>query len=161
MTEQLVTTVSVSKQGNILVATVDNPPVNALSHSVRAGLIEAVKVLEADAEARAMVIVCEGRTFIAGADIHEFKKPMVAPLLGEVIDTLDAATKPIIAAIHGTALGGGLEVALACSYRIALDGAKVGLPEVKLGILPGSGGTVRLPRLAGVEQALTDRKSVV
>jgi 3-hydroxyacyl-CoA dehydrogenase len=102
-----------------------------------------------------MVVICEGRTFIAGADIHEFKKPMVAPLLGEVIDTLDAATKPIIAAIHGTALGGGLEVALACSYRIALDGAKVGLPEVKLGILPGSGGTVRLPRLAGVEQALT------
>ncbi|MBB6465274.1 3-hydroxyacyl-CoA dehydrogenase [Aminobacter lissarensis] len=154
MTELLATTVSVTKQGNILVATVDNPPVNALSHSVRSGLIEAVKALESDAEARAMVIVCEGRTFIAGADIHEFKKPMVAPLLGEVIDTLDAATKPIVAAIHGTALGGGLEVALACSYRIALEGSKVGLPEVKLGILPGSGGTVRLPRLAGVEQAL-------
>lgn len=154
MTELLAKTVSVAKQGNILVATVDNPPVNALSHSVRAGLIEAVKALESDAEARAMIIVCEGRTFIAGADIHEFKKPMVAPLLGEVIDTLDAATKPIVAAIHGTALGGGLEVALACSYRIALDGSKVGLPEVKLGILPGSGGTVRLPRLAGVEQAL-------
>lgn len=154
MTEQLVKTVSVVKQGNILVATVDNAPVNALSHSVRVGLIEAVKALESDAEARAMVILCEGRTFIAGADIHEFKKPMVAPLLGEVIDTLDAATKPIVAAIHGTALGGGLEVALACSYRIALEGSKVGLPEVKLGILPGSGGTVRLPRLAGVEQAL-------
>lgn len=154
MTEQLVKTVSVAKQGNILVATVDNAPVNALSHSVRVGLIEAVKALESDAEARAMVILCEGRTFIAGADIHEFKKPMVAPLLGEVIDTLDAATKPIVAAIHGTALGGGLEVALACSYRIALEGSKVGLPEVKLGILPGSGGTVRLPRLAGVEQAL-------
>lgn len=154
MTELLAKTVSVAKQGNILVATINNPPVNALSHSVRAGLIEAVWTLEDDAEARAMVIVCEGRTFIAGADIHEFKKPMVAPLLGEVIDTLDGATKPIIAAIHGTALGGGLEVALACSYRIALEGSKVGLPEVKLGILPGSGGTVRLPRLAGVEQAL-------
>lgn len=154
MTEQLVKTVSVVKQGNILVATVDNAPVNALSHSVRVGLIEAVKALENDTEARAMVILCDGRTFIAGADIHEFKKPMVAPLLGEVIDTLDAATKPIVAAIHGTALGGGLEVALACSYRIALEGSKVGLPEVKLGILPGSGGTVRLPRLAGVEQAL-------
>ncbi|MCX8570096.1 MULTISPECIES: 3-hydroxyacyl-CoA dehydrogenase NAD-binding domain-containing protein [Hyphomicrobiales] len=154
MTEQLVKTVSVVKQGNILVATVDNAPVNALSHSVRVGLIEAVKALESDTEARAMVILCDGRTFIAGADIHEFKKPMVAPLLGEVIDTLDAATKPIVAAIHGTALGGGLEVALACSYRIALEGSKVGLPEVKLGILPGSGGTVRLPRLAGVEQAL-------
>ncbi|MEO5323583.1 3-hydroxyacyl-CoA dehydrogenase NAD-binding domain-containing protein [Mesorhizobium sp. CC13] len=155
MTELLAKTVSVAKQGNILVATVDNPPVNALSHSVRSGLIEAVKALESNADARAMVILCEGRTFIAGADIHEFKKPMVAPLLGEVIDTLDAATKPIVAAIHGTALGGGLEVALACSYRIALEGSKVGLPEVKLGILPGSGGTVRLPRLAGVEQALT------
>jgi len=154
MTELLADTVSLAKQGNILVATVDNPPVNALSHSVRAGLIKAVKALESDAAARAMVIVCEGRTFIAGADINEFKKPMVAPLLGEVIDTLDAATKPIVAAIHGTALGGGLEVALACSYRIALECAKVGLPEVKLGILPGSGGTVRLPRLAGVEQAL-------
>ncbi|WAX93546.1 3-hydroxyacyl-CoA dehydrogenase NAD-binding domain-containing protein [Aminobacter sp. NyZ550] len=154
MTELLARTVSVAKQGNILVATVDNPPVNALSHSVRSGLIEAVKALESDAEAHAMVIVCDGRTFIAGADIHEFKEPMVAPLLGEVIDTLDAATKPIVAAIHGTALGGGLEVALACSYRIALEGSKVGLPEVKLGILPGSGGTVRLPRLAGVEQAL-------
>lgn len=155
MTEQLVQTVSVAKQGNILVATVDNPPVNALSHSVRAGLIAAVNALESDADARAMVIVCEGRTFIAGADIHEFKKPMLAPLLGEVIETLDSATKPIVAAIHGTALGGGLEVALACSYRVALEGAKVGLPEVKLGILPGSGGTVRLPRLIGVEQALT------
>lgn len=154
MTELLAKTVSVAKQGNILVATINNPPVNALSHSVRAGLIEAVWTLEDDAEARAMVIICEGRTFIAGADIHEFKKPMVAPLLGEVIDTLDGATKPIIAAIHGTALGGGLEVALACSYRIALEGSTVGLPEVKLGILPGSGGTVRLPRLAGVEQAL-------
>ncbi|MRX35842.1 3-hydroxyacyl-CoA dehydrogenase NAD-binding domain-containing protein [Aminobacter sp. MDW-2] len=154
MTELLARTVSVAKQGNILVATVDNPPVNALSHSVRSGLIKAVKALESDAGARAMVILCEGRTFIAGADITEFKKPMVAPLLGEVIDTLDAATKPIVAAIHGTALGGGLEVALACSYRIAVESAKVGLPEVKLGILPGSGGTVRLPRLAGVEQAL-------
>ena len=92
MTEQLVKTVSVAKHGNILVATVDNPPVNALSHSVRAGLIDAVQALESDAEARAMVIVCAGRTFIAGADIHEFKKPMMEPLLGEVIETLDAAT---------------------------------------------------------------------
>lgn len=154
MTELLARSVSIVRQGDILIAAVDNPPVNALSHSVRAGLIEAVRMLEGDADARAMVIICRGRTFIAGADIHEFNKPMVPPLLGEVIDRLDAATKPIIAAIHGTALGGGLEVALACSYRIALKGARVGLPEVKLGILPGSGGTVRLPRLVGVEQAL-------
>ncbi|MGJ4859903.1 3-hydroxyacyl-CoA dehydrogenase NAD-binding domain-containing protein [Labrys sp. La1] len=154
MTELLARSVSIVRQGDILLAAVDNPPVNALSYSVRAGLIEAVRMLEGDADARAMAIICRGRTFIAGADIHEFNKPMVPPLLGEVIDRLDAATKPIIAAIHGTALGGGLEVALACSYRIALEGARVGLPEVKLGILPGSGGTVRLPRLVGVEQAL-------
>lgn len=154
MMELLAGSVSLARHGSVLLAIVDNPPVNALSHSVRAGLVEAVEVLEGEAQARAMVILCRGRTFIAGADIREFSQPMMAPLLGEVIERLDAATKPIIAAIHGTALGGGLEVALACSYRIAIDGARVGLPEVKLGILPGSGGTVRLPRLVGVEQAL-------
>lgn len=155
MTKLDARTVSVAKRGSLLVATIDNPPVNALSHSVRAGLLEAANALESDADARAMVIICKGRTFIAGADIHEFKRPMQAPLLGEVIERLDAATKPIVAAIHGTALGGGLEVALACSYRIALDQARVGFPEVKLGILPGSGGSVRLPRLIGVAPALT------
>lgn len=149
------TTVSLGRRGAILIATVDNPPVNALSHSVRAGLIDAVSVLEADAEASALVIVCAGRTFIAGADIREFKAPMQAPLLGEVIEKLDACGKPIVAAMHGTALGGGLEIALACSYRIAAKDARLGLPEVKLGILPGSGGIVRLPRLIGVDAALT------
>lgn len=148
-------TVSLERQGAILIATVDNPPVNALSHSVRWGLVEAVSTLEADADAKALVIVCAGRTFIAGADIREFKAPMQAPLLGEVIERLDACPKPIVAAMHGTALGGGLEIALACSYRIAAGDARLGLPEVKLGILPGSGGIVRLPRLIGVEAALT------
>lgn len=149
------TTVSLERQGAILIATVDNPPVNALSHSVRTGLIDAVSALEADAEASALVIVCAGRTFIAGADIREFKAPMQAPLLGEVIEKLDACGKPIVAAMHGTALGGGLEIALACSYRIAAKDARLGLPEVKLGILPGSGGIVRLPRLIGIDAALT------
>jgi 3-hydroxyacyl-CoA dehydrogenase len=148
-------TVALSKVGNVLVATVDNPPVNALSQPVRAGLIAAVDALQSDADISAMVIVCEGRTFIAGADIREFDKPMQEPLLGAVIDKLDGCSKPIVAAIHGTALGGGLEVSMACSYRVALDSARMGLPEVTLGILPGSGGTVRLPRLIGVEPALT------
>jgi 3-hydroxyacyl-CoA dehydrogenase len=149
------TAVSLERQGEILIATIDNPPVNALSHPVRAGLIEAVSALETDAEAKALVIVCAGRTFVAGADIREFRAPMQAPLLGEAIDRLDACAKPIVAAMHGTALGGGLEIALACSYRIAAKDARLGLPEVKLGILPGSGGIVRLPRLIGVDAALT------
>lgn len=141
--------------GETLIATVDNPPVNALSHAVRAGLVEAIDQLECDETAKALIIICTGRTFIAGADIREFNKPPVEPRLGAVIDRLDRCKKPVIAAIHGTALGGGLEVALACSYRVALSSAKFGLPEVKLGLLPGSGGIVRLPRLIGIDDALT------
>ncbi len=147
-------TVSLEKIGRILVATVDNPPVNALSHSVRAGLADAVAALEADGEADALVIICNGRTFIAGADIREFGKPPLEPRLGQVIEALDRCSKPVIAAIHGTALGGGLEIALACSYRVAVAGARFGFPEVKLGLLPGAGGCVRLPRLVGVEKAI-------
>lgn len=152
VTEQ---TVHVERHGAVLVAVVDNPPVNALSHSVRAGLLDAVESFERDDASHAMVILCAGRTFIAGADIREFNKPLQEPRLGTLIDRLDACAKPTVAAIHGTALGGGLEIGLACSYRIALDSARLGLPEVKLGLLPGSGGTVRLPRLIGVEHALT------
>lgn len=147
-------TVSLERTGSILVARIDNPPVNALSHSVRAGLADAVAALEADAQAKALVIICEGRTFIAGADIREFGKPPLEPRLGQVIDALDRCTKPVIAALHGTALGGGLEIALACSFRIADAGTRLGFPEVKLGILPGAGGCVRLPRLVGVEKAI-------
>lgn len=147
--------VACEERGHVLVATVDNPPVNALSHAVRSGLVDAIEQLESSPSLRALVIVCSGKTFIAGADLREFGKPLQEPRLGSVIDRLDRCDKPVVAALHGTALGGGLEVALACSYRVASPTARMGLPEVKLGLLPGSGGTVRLPRLIGVEAALT------
>src|SRR5690606_7547302 len=118
------------------------------------GLQKSFAAAEADAGVQAVVLVCEGNTFIAGADIKEFGKPPVAPSLPEVIEIIEACNKPSVAVIHGTALGGGLEVALGCHYRIARRDAKVGLPEVKLGLLPGAGGTQRLPRLAGVAKAL-------
>ena len=141
-------------QGEIALITVNNPPVNALGHAVREGLLQAFQNAEADTQVRAVVLVCEGNTFIAGADIREFGKPPQAPSLPEVIEVIEGCSKPSVAVIHGTALGGGLEVALGCHYRIARKDAKVGLPEVKLGLLPGAGGTQRLPRLAGVEKAL-------
>jgi len=133
---------------------IDNPPVNALGHAVRSGIVAALEAAEADSGAAAIVLAGAGRTFPAGADIREFGKPPQPPSLPEVIDALESAAKLTVAAIHGNALGGGLEVALGCDYRIAAAGAKVGLPEVKLGLLPGAGGTQRLPRLIGVEPAL-------
>ncbi len=145
--------VSYTLEGNIGVVSVNNPPVNALSQPVRQGLLDAAAAAEADAS-EAVVIVCDGRTFIAGADITEFGKPPAEPWLPEVFDRIEALDKPVIAAIHGTALGGGFETALSAHYRCALPSAKVGLPEVKLGLLPGAGGTQRAPRLAGVEAAL-------
>jgi 3-hydroxyacyl-CoA dehydrogenase len=138
----------------IAVVTVDNPPVNALRHEVRAGLAEALRQAREDASVAAVVIVCAGRTFFAGADITEFGQPPQAPGLGEVIAEIEAMPKSVVAALHGTALGGGLEVALACHFRVAVPTARVGLPEVKLGLLPGAGGTQRLPRLVGPEKAL-------
>ncbi len=138
---------------NIGVITIENPPVNALSHALRQGLQDAVKAAQNDAS-EALVIVCAGRTFIAGADITEFGKPPQSPSLPDVLATLESSRKLVVAAIHGTALGGGFETALACHYRCALPSAKVGLPEVKLGILPGAGGTQRVPRIAGVKAAL-------
>lgn len=146
--------VQLERRGEIALVTVDNPPVNALGHAVRAGLLAAFQQAEADPQVRAVVLVCTGRTFMAGADIREFGKPPQSPSLPEVVDCLEGASKPSVAVIHGTALGGGLEVALACHYRIARRDAQVGLPEVKLGLLPGAGGTQRLPRLAGVAKAL-------
>ena len=140
--------------GSIAVVTVNNPPVNALSHAVREGIVEAFEAAGSDASVDAIVLACAGRTFIAGADITEFGKPLKQPDLRAMHEVMDAAPKLTVAAIHGTALGGGLETALACHYRIALDSARVGLPEVNLGLLPGAGGTQRLPRLAGVEPAL-------
>jgi 3-hydroxyacyl-CoA dehydrogenase len=146
--------VALEKRNSVSIITVDSPPVNALSHAVRSGLADALRQALADSATESIVLRCKGRTFIAGADITEFGKPPKEPLLGAVIEAYDASTKPVVAAIHGTALGGGLEVALGCNYRVASPDAKCGLPEVKLGILPGAGGTQRLPRLVGVEKAL-------
>ncbi len=145
--------VSYELVGNIGVISVNSPPVNALSQAVREGILNAVNAAQEDGS-EAIVLRCEGRTFIAGADITEFGKPPMEPGLPEVLGAIENSKKPVIAAIHGTALGGGFEVALACHYRCAIASAKVGLPEVKLGLLPGAGGTQRVPRVAGVQVAL-------
>jgi 3-hydroxyacyl-CoA dehydrogenase len=146
--------ISTRKHGDVLIILSNNPPVNALSTAVRQGLVDAIAEAEADDSVTAVVIACEGQTFFAGADITEFGKPPQMPWLPEVVDRIEACCKPVVAAIHGTALGGGLEVALACHYRVAVPGAKFGTPEVKLGLLPGAGGTQRLPRVVGVRKAL-------
>lgn len=138
----------------IAIVVVDHPPVNALSQAVRQGIVGALDSAEADTNVRGIVLTCAGRTFIAGADIREFGLPLADPTLPTVVDRIENATKPVVAAIHGSALGGGLEVALACHHRVAARDAKVGLPEVKLGIIPAAGGTQRLPRLVGVERAI-------
>jgi 3-hydroxyacyl-CoA dehydrogenase len=148
-----VTTLDVAER--VAVITVNNPPVNALGHVVREGLMEAVSQAVADADVEAIVLACAGRTFFAGADITEFGRPLKQPGLHEVIAAFEASPKPVVAAIFGTALGGGLEIALGCHFRVASADARVGLPEVKLGILPGAGGTQRLPRLIGPEKAVT------
>jgi 3-hydroxyacyl-CoA dehydrogenase len=141
-------------EGPIAVVTIDSPPVNALSNAVRQGIAQGVEKALADPEVGAMVLICDGRTFFAGADITEFGKPQVEPSLRDLQKIVENATKPVIAAIHGTALGGGLELALVAHYRIAVPSAKCGLPEVNLGLLPGAGGTQRLPRVVGIAKAL-------
>ncbi|MDE0934055.1 MAG: enoyl-CoA hydratase-related protein, partial [Novosphingopyxis baekryungensis] len=146
--------ISTTREGDLLIVTSNNPPVNALGAAVRTGLTAALDEAEGDDSIKALVLRCEGRTFFAGADITEFGKPPVEPLLPAVIERMEAFGKPIVAAIHGTALGGGCETALGCHYRIAVPSAKIGTPEVKLGLLPGAGGTQRLPRVATVELAL-------
>ncbi|MEM9403826.1 MAG: 3-hydroxyacyl-CoA dehydrogenase NAD-binding domain-containing protein [Pseudomonadota bacterium] len=148
------TVVTLTRHDDVAVITVDNPPVNALSHAVREGLDDAISRLNDDDELSAAVLICAGRTFIAGADIREFGKPPNEPFLPEVLVRLGRSAKPVVAAMHGTVLGGGFETALACHYRIAFPGTKVGLPEVTLGLIPGAGGTQLLPRLAGVDTAL-------
>jgi len=145
--------VSYTLEGTIGVIRVNNPPVNALSHGVRSGIADALSIAAEDTS-EAVVILCEGRTFIAGADITEFGKPPKPPFLPDLLAQLDNHPKLTVAAIHGTALGGGFETALSCNYRVALASAKVGLPEVKLGLLPGAGGTQRTPRLAGVATSI-------
>ena len=145
---------SLENHSNIAVLTLNSPPVNALSANVREGLHDGVKSAIEDTDVDAIVIICEGRTFIAGADITEFGQAPKGPSLYDVQDMIENSTKPVVAAIHGTALGGGLEVALTCHYRIAVPSAKCGLPEVNLGLLPGAGGTQRLPRIVGATKAL-------
>ena len=146
--------VTIAREGEIAVVTVDNPPVNALGQGTRQGLWDAVSELDADPAVAAVVLICAGRTFIAGADVTEFGKPPVPPHLPDLVDRIEAAAKPWIAAIHGSALGGGFEVAMGCRFRLAAPDASVGLPEVTLGIVPGASGTVRTPRLAGVAAAV-------
>jgi enoyl-CoA hydratase/carnithine racemase len=141
-------------EAGVAVLTIDAPPVNALSHKVRIALSEGVARALADASAGALVIICAGRTFFAGADVSEIGKPIQPPLLGDVMALFEASAKPIVSAMHGTALGGGLELALAGHYRVAVPSAVVGLPEVALGLLPGAGGTQRVPRLIGVAAAI-------
>ena len=150
----LTSMVDYSVEEGVAVLTLNNPPVNALSQGVRQGLKEGVEKALADDSAKAIVIFCEGRTFIAGADISEFSSGPMEPNFHAVLSTMDDSSKPIVAAIHGTALGGGLETALCCNYRVAVGSAKFGLPEVNLGLLPGAGGTQRLPRVVGVEKTL-------
>ncbi|MGE3916275.1 MAG: enoyl-CoA hydratase-related protein, partial [Hyphomicrobiaceae bacterium] len=147
--------VDVELHGDVVVLRLSNPPVNALAHGVRTGLLDAVRRANADASVKAIVVTGEGRAFSAGADIAEFASGLKEPGLPEVIDEMEASPKPVIAAVNGLALGGGLEVALGCHYRVIARGvSQLGLPEVKIGILPGAGGTQRLPRLIGVEAAL-------
>lgn len=146
--------VKTEMMGNVAVIMIDNPPVNALSTPVRQKIKDLVAALSADPLVEAMVIACAGKTFVAGADITEFGKPLMEPTLPQVWAVIEASPKPVVAALHGTALGGGLEMAMACHYRCALPSTQIGLPEVNLGLLPGAGGTQRLPRLIGVEAAL-------
>ncbi|MGB3803481.1 MAG: 3-hydroxyacyl-CoA dehydrogenase NAD-binding domain-containing protein [Sphingopyxis granuli] len=155
MSEDTPVSVTMQKDGDVAVIIVNNPPVNALSWHVRQGLEDNFKAALADDGVKAIVLRCDGGTFIAGADISEFGKAPRGPDFNAVLNMIEAASKPVVAAIHGTALGGGLETALVCHYRVAVPSAKLGVPEVKLGLLPGAGGTQRLPRVVGIEAAAT------
>jgi 3-hydroxyacyl-CoA dehydrogenase len=146
--------VSYRRDGTIGVVTIDNPPVNALKNAVRAALVAALAEAKADTGIEAVVLACAGRTFVAGADISEFGKPPMTPTTGDVIAAIESVGKPVVAALHGTALGGGLELALGCHFRVAAPSTRLGQAEIKLGIIPGAGGTQRLPRLVGIEKAL-------
>ena len=146
--------VSIERRDGVAVISINNPPVNALSQPVREGLRRSIDEVAANDDIEAIVIICIGRTFIAGADIREFGRPPEPPYLPDVVALIEASDKPVVAAMHGTALGGGLEVALGCHYRIAAGSASLGFPEVNLGLLPGASGTQRLPRLVGAKRAL-------
>ena len=155
--------IELTHEDDTAIISVNNPPVNSLGISVRKGLVDAIKSAENNSSVRSIIITGNGSTFPAGADIKEFGQPPQAPHLPEVCEEIEKINKPVIAALHGTALGGGLEIALASNYRIAEEKTKLGLPEVHLGLLPGAGGTQRLPRLAGISAALqimTSGKSI-
>jgi len=143
------------REGSIAVITVNNPPVNALSSAMRKGLTDALAKARDDAAVEAVVIAAAGRTFIAGADITEFNRPPTSPTTSDVIEAIETMPKPVVAALHGTPLGAGLEIALGCHFRVAAPGTKLGLPEIKLGLMPGAGGTQRLPRLVGMDKAMS------
>ena len=143
--------VSLRRDGNVAIITIDNPPVNALRHGVRNGILDCVTAARDDANVEAIVLTGAGRTFVAGADITEFGKPSQPPGLMDVISVIDDIKKPTIAAVHGTPLGGGLELTMGCHFRVAAAGTRLGLPEIKLGMIPGAGGTPRLPCLVGIE----------
>jgi len=145
---------SLAVEGEIAILSINSPPVNALSHAVREGVVQGMQQAIENPAVKAVVLICEGRTFIAGADITEFSKPLKDPSLLDTENSVEHSSKPVIAAIHGTALGGGFELALCCHYRVAVPSAKFGLPEVHLGLLPGAGGTQRLPRVVGPQAAL-------
>ena len=146
--------VRLERDGNVAVVVIDNPPVNAGSRAVRSGLLDAVRAISDADDIDAAVIIGAGNTFVAGSDIKEFGKPLEEPQLPAVIAAIEACAKPFVAAIHGASLGGGYELALGCDARVAAPGAVVGLPEVTLGMIPGAGGTQRLPRLVGVAKAI-------
>jgi 3-hydroxyacyl-CoA dehydrogenase len=147
-------TVSYETRGDIALAIFDRPPVNAINSMVRAGLIDAARRAAADPAVRCLAIACRGRTFFSGADLDELSSEIQPPGYRETLAALEDCPKPVVASLHGTALGGGLEIALACHYRCATPDARMGMPEINLGILPGAGGTQRLPRLVGPRQAL-------
>ncbi len=145
-----------ARHGNIAVITLENPPVNGLGHPLRMAIVEGLAAAQDDPAVAAIVLIGAGRAFSGGADIREFNSPkaLAEPTLRTVIRALEVSSKPVIAAIHAVAMGGGLELALGCHFRVAVAGAQIALPEVKLGILPGAGGTQRLPRVVGLETAL-------
>jgi 3-hydroxyacyl-CoA dehydrogenase len=144
----------VHRDGDVAVFSVDNPPVNALSQPVREALLAAIESLDADPAVRAIVLAGKGRNFVAGADVREFDRPPADPLLPAVLARVEACSKPVVAALCGATLGGGAETAIACHYRCASGDLQFGFPEVNLGLLPGAGGTVRFPRLAGWQASL-------
>lgn len=146
--------VQMTREAGVALIRVDNPPVNALGHAVRAGLLEAFREAERDEQVELIMLYCAGKTFIAGADIREFGQPAQAPILQELTLAIENGNKPSLAVLHGSVLGGGLEIALGCHYRIAHSTTRLGLPETRLGLLPGGGGSQRLPRLVGVATAL-------